>query len=167
MWFRRKLPELQFDCKRQAFSGILLHISDQDMSFMHSASKSFLACVVAVRWEDSSLLWIVISLETELWLWLHIFNICHNLLLLTSSGNFLNNGPMSYLVHKSNNKSCMFMMLVFFHCERISILFPLFSHCECIHVHPSNCSQSPLPFTLSHSLFPWYLRPFEAISCYL
>lgn len=88
---------------------------------MHSASKLFLACVVAVRWEDSSLLWIIISLETELWLWLYIFNVCHNLILVASSGNYLNNGLMSYLVHKSNNKSRMFVMLVFFHCERISI----------------------------------------------
>lgn len=49
MWFRRKLPELQFDCKLQAFSTILIRISDQDMSFMRSASKLFLAHVVAVR----------------------------------------------------------------------------------------------------------------------
>ena len=49
MWFRRRLPELQFDCKLQAFSRILLHICDQDMSFMHSASNFFLAYVIAVR----------------------------------------------------------------------------------------------------------------------
>lgn len=35
---------------------------------------------------------------------------------------------MSYLVHKSNYKSCMFMMLFFFHCARISIAsFPFIS----------------------------------------
>lgn len=59
-------------------------------------------------------------MKPELWLRIHTFNICYNLILLTCSGNYPNNGLTSS-GYKNNNKSHLFMMLFFLLCRRISI----------------------------------------------
>lgn len=112
------------------------------MSCMHSAVRLFLAYVVAVRINykgrfitalDCRICWNQ-SYGCE-----YTFKICHNLILLTCSGNYLNNGLMSYLVRKATiNLSCSWCYSSLSVEELVKFLFPVFPHyhslgcCVCV-----------------------------------